>query len=62
MKCAVRAVTQRPMVTTDLAHESSCLVHKPSGYVPAIRSTSPFLALYVNILLGLDMLIVLTAY
>ena len=26
------------MVTTDLAHEPSCLGHKPSGYVPAKRS------------------------
>jgi hypothetical protein len=39
MKCAVHANTQRPMVTTDLAHESTCLVHKPSGYVSAVRST-----------------------
>jgi hypothetical protein len=34
------------MVTTDLAHESSCLGHKPSGYVSAARSTqSIFLSL-----------------
>ena len=38
MKCAVHANTQRPKVTTDLAHESSCLIYKPSGYVSAVRS------------------------
>ena len=39
MKYAVHADTQRPMVTTDVAHESSCLVHKPSGCVSAVGST-----------------------
>ena len=27
------------MVTTDVAHKSSCLVHKTSGYVSAVRFT-----------------------
>jgi hypothetical protein len=39
IKRAVHTNTQRPMVTTDLARESSCLGHKPSGYVSAVRST-----------------------
>lgn len=39
MKCAAHANTQTHMVTTDLAYEFSCLGHKPSGYVSAVRST-----------------------